>query len=193
MYAVHTTAGGGHMIGQPHIQFVTAGTGGATSLATIVPAAAAAAYAPITVAAPVGTHATVYPMGVTFNPHHAQAASSPHNAAAALAAAATAATSVSQQQPHHQGVKQEFQQTTSGRTDYFCHDCNMTFSSANEFLEHVQHGHDASAAIQINGNVAQVGFVSCQIKLETDVFSGLILVLVQLVAFVAGHSQLEHP
>jgi hypothetical protein len=32
--------------------------------------------------------------------------------------------------------------TGQARTDYYCHDCNMTFSNANDFLEHVQNGHD---------------------------------------------------
>ena len=32
--------------------------------------------------------------------------------------------------------------TGQARTDYYCNDCNMTFSHANDFLEHVQNGHD---------------------------------------------------
>ena len=37
--------------------------------------------------------------------------------------------------------------------DYYCHDCNMTFSNANDFLEHVQNGHDQqhhSTGVRIN-------------------------------------------
>ena len=28
-----------------------------------------------------------------------------------------------------------------GRSDYYCHDCNINFDHANAFLEHVSHGH----------------------------------------------------
>ena len=43
--------------------------------------------------------------------------------------------------------------TGQARTDYYCHDCNMTFSNANDFLEHVQNGHDQqhhSTGVRIN-------------------------------------------
>ena len=41
---------------------------------------------------------------------------------------------------------------SQARTDYYCHDCNMTFSNANDFLEHVQNGHDQhhSTGVRIN-------------------------------------------
>ena len=45
-------------------------------------------------------------------------------------------------------LKQEYAGTSNtsttgqARTDYYCHDCNMTFSNPNDFLEHVQNGHD---------------------------------------------------
>ena len=38
-------------------------------------------------------------------------------------------------------LKQEYA-TNQGRTDYSCNDCNLTFAHANDFLEHVQNGHD---------------------------------------------------
>ena len=36
--------------------------------------------------------------------------------------------------------------TGQARTDYYCQDCNMTFSNANDFLEHVQSGHSQHSA-----------------------------------------------
>ena len=59
-------------------------------------------------------------------------------------------------------LKQEYAGTNAvstgqARTDYYCQDCNMTFSNANDFLEHVQSGHNQHSSTAVRENIIYFG------------------------------------